>query len=68
MDNNEMINTRVYKAQQHVNETYKLLEEINLITPRSTFLDDVINQAMSKAANLGYSLGVAYKLTEKIEV
>jgi hypothetical protein len=67
MDNNELINKRVHVAQQHLQYIFDVLDEVSLITPRASYLDDLVRDVSSQLAMVKYRLDVINNITERIE-
>jgi hypothetical protein len=67
MDNNELINKRVHIVQDHIQQIFDVLDEIELLTPKISYLDDLVRDASSQLAMVKYRLDVMNSITEKIE-
>jgi hypothetical protein len=67
MNNNELINNRVHTAQKHIQEIFDVLDEIELLTLKTSYLDDLVRDASSQLAMVKYRLDVMNNITEKIE-
>jgi hypothetical protein len=67
MDNNELINKRVHVAQQHLQYIFDVLDEVSLIAPRASYLDDLVRDVTSQLAMVKYRLDVMNSITERIE-
>jgi hypothetical protein len=67
MDNNELINKRVHIVQDHIQQIFDVLDEIELLTPKISYLDDLVRDASSQLAMVKYRLDVMNSITERIE-
>jgi len=67
MDNNELINKRVHIVQDHIQQIFDILDEIELLTPKISYLDDLVRDASSQLAMVKYRLDVMNSITERIE-